>query len=263
MGDKLKWPGIILVVLLVLALSFSGGALFLLQKERKKSMDLQEELEDTQTRQKIAESKLQEAQNLISTLQIKLEEAKLKIDNLSRELGQEKSAKEEALAKIEQLKTDLEQQKDLRQNLEKKLTQAEKDVQVLQGQLREMESRKQELEAKLNTLEAQGQQQGVELGKIVVAPEGKIPEVKTEVSDKEKLEGKILVVNKDYNFVVINLGSKDRVALGDIFSVFHGHQYIGDVRIEKIHDSMSAAGFMSDEMKAKIVEGDRVLRKTK
>jgi len=60
---------------------------------------------------------------------------------------------------------------------------------------------------------------------------------------------------------VINLGSKDGVALDDVFYVYHSNKYIGDIKLEKIHDSMAAAGFVSANIKNKIAEGDRVVKK--
>jgi hypothetical protein len=76
-------------------------------------------------------------------------------------------------------------------------------------------------------------------------------------------EGKVLVVNNDYNFIVINLGNKEGVEIGQLFSVYRGNKYIGDVKVEKVHDSMSAAGFVTPDIKDKVNEGDKVVRKNK
>jgi len=271
---------VLLIVLIAIALSFAGGGFYLYQKERTRNTALQEELDDIKTRQKISEKKLEESQNTISTLGLKLEDAKTQISNLNTELQQEKVTKQEALTKIEQLKTDLEQQKQLRTDLEKKFNQAQKDVDKIQTQLKELNAKKTELEIKIEDLEAQSQAQGVELGKIIVGSEAtKAAEVKTaapklpafklaqEVPVKTAVasgvEGKVLVVNKDYDFVVINLGSKDAVQIGNVFSIYHSNSYLGDVKIEKVHDSMAAAGFMSSDIKGKVSEGDKVVRKAK
>ncbi len=72
-----------------------------------------------------------------------------------------------------------------------------------------------------------------------------------------------MVVNKEYNFVVINLGSKDGVSLGDMFTLVRGKSSIGDIKVEKLHDSMSAAGFISEDLKNKVREGDKVVKKAK
>ncbi|MDD5155698.1 MAG: hypothetical protein PHF11_04340 [Candidatus Omnitrophica bacterium] len=114
---------------------------------------------------------------------------------------------------------------------------------------------------------------GVELGKIVVTPEtGKGPAAPQPAQPATKgnnfaavpaLTGKIIVVNKDYNFVVINLGASDGVSVGEVFSVSRKDKYIGDIKVEKVHDTMSAAGFVSADLKNKFSEGDRVVLKTK
>ena len=118
----------------------------------------------------------------------------------------------------------------------------------------------------------------MELGTVVVSPQD-APVLKTtpaaakpgatakqpvkQKAEKKAIEGKILVVNKDYDFAVINLGSKDGIGTGDAFSAYHSNKYIGDLKVEKLHDSMAAAGFGSAEVKNKISEGDKVVRKSK
>lgn len=269
----------ILIILILVALSLAGAVFYSLQKERLKNLALQEELEDIKMKQRITETKLEESKNALATLEVKLQEAegKLKeaqsqIDTLTQGLKEEKNAKQEALSQIEQLKTELEQQKDLRSDLERRLTKTQKDLENMQVRLNVLESKKGELETKIKDLETQAKQaQGVELGKIVVSPEAATSvQTPAEVSTEKQKEtpvsdsgGKVLVMNKDYNFVIINLGSRDGVGIGDIFSVYHSNKYMGDIKVEKIHDSMSAAGFESLEMKDKISEGDKVIRKTK
>jgi len=260
----------ILIVLIVISLSLAGGGFYLYQKERATNLELQDKIQEITTKQRITENRLEESKKSISDLQLKLQEAKLQMNTLSNDLQQEKTARLEAQNKIEQLRVDLEQQKGLRSDLEKKLNQAQDDVRKTQAQLKQLESQKTELEVKVKELQIQPQ--GVELGKIVVSPETapsksavKATQIASEKKEKKPtaLEGKVLVVNKDYNFVVINLGSKDGVGLGNVFSLYHNNKYLGDVKIEKIHDSMAAAGFVSGDIKDKVNEGDKVVQKVK
>ncbi len=260
MADKAKVPipVIILIVLLVASLSLAGVVFNSLQRERVKSLALQEELNNAKEMQETLEAKLEESKRLIQGLESKLKDNIAQVDSLNKELRQEKAQKEEAVSVLQQLKTDLEQQKALRSDLEGKLTQAQADVKKMESQLSALESKKTELETKIKGLEA-AKTDGVELGTIVVTPEGE----KSAASASAELEGKILVVNKDYNFAVINLGSKDGIDIADEFAVYHDTKYIGDVKVEKVHDSMAAADFISADMKGKISEGDRVVRKNK
>ena len=158
-------------------------------------------------------------------------------------------------------------------DLENKLIQAQQELKKTQAQLKEIAATKSSLEVKIKELETKSQ--GVELGEVVVSPEPSAPvtDAKNNMdavsspkadnpSAKAKgLEGKVMIINKDYNFAVINLGNKDGVQSGNIFSVYHGNKSIGDLKVEKVHDSMSAAGFGSPEMKDLIAEGDTVKQK--
>jgi len=280
MPDKVKSPIIIFVLLILVSLSFAGAGFYLLQKEKTRNSSLQEELDSLKIKYNAAETRLEEYKKTISQLELTLKDAQTNIDTLTSTLEQEKKAKQEALVQVDQLKADLEDQKGLRSDLETKLQQVQKDAEKTQAQLKDLGSKKTQLEAKIKDLEAQVQQtqpqqqsqaQGVELGTIVVAPEGssvsdQATSVLPEERPKEKvvtasLEGKILVVNKDYNFAVINLGSKDGVNVGDIFSLYHNNKYTGDIKVEKIHESMSAADFISPSIKDVISEGDRVVQK--
>lgn len=97
--------------------------------------------------------------------------------------------------------------------------------------------------------------------KIVTKKIEQPPAPTPNISAAAQQEGSIAVVNKEYNFAVINLGNNEGVKLGAVYSVFHNNNYIGDVKVEKVHESMSAAGFVTEELKDKITEGDKVVEK--
>jgi len=273
--NKGKVPIAALVILLVISLLLALGGLYSLQKERDKNLTLLEEIDDIKTKQKITETKLEESKNTISGMEDKLKEAQTQIDTLTHDLEKGKTDREEVLSQIEQLKTELDQQKELRLNLENKLTQAQEEVNKMQSRLTDLESKKAELESKVQDLQEQVQK--VELGKIVVGSEG-TPANPASTAEPEpaqapnksetgplasNMEGKILVVNRDYNFAVFNLGTKDNVNVDDIFSVYQDNKYLGDIKVSKVHDSMSAADFVSLDIKDKVREGDKVIPKTK
>ncbi|MDP3731744.1 MAG: hypothetical protein Q8R31_01760 [Candidatus Omnitrophota bacterium] len=281
MPDKAKSAIIIFILLMLVSLSFAGAGFYLLQKEKIKNSSLQEELNSLKIKHNAAQTRLEEYKKTISQLELRLNDAQTNIDTLSSTLEQETKEKQEALGQVQQLKADLQQQKALRADLETKLQHTQKDAEEAQAQLKEIESKKSQVEAKIKDLEAQVQQtqaqgqaqaQGVELGTIVVGQEAS--SVSNQAASnlsieqpREKdfvfLEGKVLVVNKDYNFVVINLGSRDGISAGDAFALYHNNKYIGDIKVEKIHESMSAADFTSASIKDAVSEGDRVVHKAK
>ncbi|MDD4894028.1 MAG: hypothetical protein PHW54_01775 [Candidatus Omnitrophica bacterium] len=280
MPEKPKFIIIAFILLIVLSLAFAGSGFYLLQKEKVRSANLQEQLDSLKTKLSAAEARLEEYKKTISTLDAKLKDAQTNIDTLTATIDQETKAKQEALDQVRQLRADLEQQKQLRSDLETKLQQVQKDTDSVQAQLKDLNAQREKLQAKIKDLEAQAQQaqaaqsKGVELGTIVVGSDtaGKVPakpadKPSAKQSKQQKsapaLEGKVLVVNKDYSFVVINLGNKDGVAVGNVFALYHGNKYLGDIKVEKVHDSMSAADFGSPSMKDAVAEGDKVVFKAK
>lgn len=262
----------VLIILIVISLSAAAGSLYLYQKEHAQNIALQENIVDLNKRQSITEEKLAESKKIAADLQLKLQEAKDKLDSLAEEFTQEKTKYNETSSQLEQSKSDLEKQKSLRQDLESSLSQVQDEGKKIKEQLKIIQKQKTELEEKIKNLEAGAT--GVELGRVIVnnevnAEEKTITAIpKIEKDQKKipslqvkKLEGKIMVINKEFNFAVINLGSKDKIDLGDEFSVISpSGNPIGDLKVEKVHESMSAAGF-SPEIKDVIKENDRIVKK--
>ena len=273
MGRKGGILKIVIIGLAVVSLVVIGGLSYLFQNERIKSGKLQLQIDELTARERIIEDKLEASKKNVAELMIKLQENKDRIATITEELDKEKSGRQEAQKELEQIKTDMEQQKVSRQDLEGKLTQIQEDGRKLKEQLKIMEQQKEELKVKIKNLETSAS--GVELGKVVVNSETAalkdvhlpVPEpVKQKemkaASQDNSLEGKVTVVNKEYNFVVINLGQKDGVKKGDLFSVYREGKVIGDIKVEKVHESMSAAGF-AVELKDIIKENDLVAQKVK
>lgn len=278
--DKGKAAVIILILLLLVSLSLAGGIYYLFQKEHDKNLTLQKDLEYIKISLDKTEVQLKNSEKKINDLSENLRGAKDQINLLNQALDQERKGKEEVKLQLDSLRADLEKQKELRADLENKLNKSQEDMKKVQTQLSALESKKTELEQKVSVLETQTQQ--VELGKVVVSPEPsesekkiigsrggqkkqkKVPPLKEKAPALEEranvLEGKILVINKDYNFAVINLGLKNGLGVGDVFSVYHNDKYVGDVKVEKLHESMAAAGFVP-EMRNKISENDKVVQK--
>lgn len=262
MDIKGRSPGIIVIIIILALLVVSALGFYLYHQERLKNINLEERIEELNTKYKIGEAKLMEAQKVLSSLEIKLKDSDTRIAQLTSDLEKERAAKENASSDLEQIKLDLEGQKGLRSELESKLEKVTNELQAAQDKLLMMETEKKDLEAKAQ--EVDKAPAGVELGKIVIKDEAPIPLKENKAlaaSVAQQLEGKVLVLNKEYNFVVINLGSKDGVAIGELFSVYRGNNYLGDIKIEKLHDSMAAAGFLAEDIKNKVKEGDRVVKK--
>lgn len=275
-----------LIGLFIISLLVAGGVYYLYQKEHAQNINLQGQIAELENLQRDTASKLDESKKIAAGLTLKLEEAKNKMDALSSELVTEKSAHVQTTTELDQLKVDLSEQKSLRGDLEKQLNQVQDDGKKIKEQIKIMQQQKVELEEKIKNLETGAG--GVELGKVIVNPEplqsandtdsvqfkttkkginaplARVSKVTSnqQVLSSKALEGKVIIVNKEFNFVVINLGSKDKVGVGDEFLVSRDGKPIGDLKIEKVHEAMSAAGFAA-ELKDLIKENDLVTQKIK
>jgi len=252
---------IFLIVLIIIAFGLGGGAYYLLQQEIARNGDLTQQLGEAKSKQEAAESELEIAKNKIAALQVNISDAELKIADLTTGIEKERISKDSSLKELEQLKSDLEKEVNLKAGLQKDLDASMKSFKDVESRLKETENKVSELESLKKGLEdkvkgLEEKVQNVELGKIVVGSEQ--AGGTTGAAAPANLEGKVAVVNKDYNFAVINLGNKDGVVVGAVFSVTHDNKYVGDLKIEKVHESMSAAGFVTPEIKDKIAEGDKV-----
>ncbi len=299
MADKAKILLVVLIVLMVISLGLAGVLFFSLQKEQTARATLQEELNVVTAAKKSAELKIEETKKKVAELENKITDNNTQIETLNKELLQQKAEKEDAFARVKQMQETLEQQTNLRAVLQEQVAAAEVEAKRMQEELNKIKFLKAGLEEKIKDLEKSSEY--VELGKIVVTPETPslfgtpLPETaevpaavandkvssgsgsgtkplpagaSKQPAEKAKkdisssgLEGKVLVVNRDYNFVVINVGSKDGVGIGNEFSVYSNDKLIGVVKVEKVHDSMAAAGFGASDLKDKINEGNKVVRK--
>lgn len=262
MGLNNKGKGFIPLLLVILvSLGISAVIYYLFAQERTKNMQLTEEVSTLQAKNGSLQSQLDEATNKVTELKSSISDAQSKILELTGDLEKERAQKQASGTQVAQMKQELEQTKTLKADLEKKLADSEQTLLALDTRVKEMETQIKDLESVKASLEekVKGFEKNIELGKIVVNPDGAAPAA---AAAAKVSAGKILVMNKDYNFAVISLGNKDGVSIGDIFTVFHNNKPVAELKIEKVHDSMSAAGFAPD-IKNKIAEGDKVELKSK
>lgn len=70
----------------------------------------------------------------------------------------------------------------------------------------------------------------------------------------------ILTVNRKFNFVVVNLGIKDGIKMGETLDIQRRGKSVGKVQVEKLYDSFSAAAILEENEKTPIKVGDLITR---
>jgi len=85
----------------------------------------------------------------------------------------------------------------------------------------------------------------LELEKIIVKP---VPE----------LRGRLLAVNKEHKFILVDLGRANNLELGNILSVYRGGEFIGRVRVERMEERICAAAILPDWQEVEFKQNDEV-----
>ena len=281
MGDKAKGPVMLLVILLIAAIAAAVLGFIGLQKEKEKNVILTEEKERLEVQKRSADKQITDLKGQIDDLKqdIAQKQAKIKdFDNqltlVNNELTLEKEAKESALAELSGVKSTIGDLTSAKSDLEAELKAGKEALYDLRNQLTIIETAKQSLEQKLKESEVNPKAKDKDvqqLDKIVVTPAaGNVPVAPApsaadapQVSSSEPaaapLEGKVLVVNKEYDFIVVNLGQKENVGIGQTIELFRKDKKLGQAKVEEVRDTMSVATPVTKDMIKQVKEDDRAV----
>ena len=260
---------IFLVIFAVLLVSITAIAVFLFQKETERRKDAEGLLAQTQANQANLEKDLQKSRDQITILIAKNKEADDKINGLLDELELEKGLREETKKEAQSLRDSLQSEaqtkEKLSQELTAKLDESQHRIAELESQLSQESGRSKELgnltaqlQDRVQQLESKvsGGEEQIELGKIIVSPSPS-----TKPAKYVKGEGRVLTVDAENQFVIVNLGQRDGVAEGTMLSVFRGEEYLGDLKVSRVQPDMSAADFIPPLASQNVSKNDRVVKK--
>jgi len=248
-----------------------------LEEYQGEQAKIDEELKDLKKQNFLLQEKNKESEARVNDLSDELElenglREEMKLETVSLEDKLEKLMMEkEASAK------EIEEEEELHKKLTKDLSVSERKIKELEAQLKAEKGRSQ----KLGQLYEQKQQEeaarsesikksqleviaedniveetlpddaslGIELEEIVIAPKTQ----RTQEAAKElifgettsdlgsALNGRILSVDLETEFVIVSLGKEDGLAIGSVLSVYRNENYVGDIKITRLQSEMSAA----------------------
>ena len=72
------------------------------------------------------------------------------------------------------------------------------------------------------------------------------------------LVAKVLMVNKEQAFIVVDLGREDNLRIGDTLSVCRNGEFIGRAEVEKVQEKVSAAAILPQWQDVEFKENDEV-----
>lgn len=248
----------LLSVLVVLAMGVAGVAIYLQVQERDRRQAKERELHLALAENDDLKVRLQDLQQTKSRIEEDLTRAKKELTLAQDELAKSRQAQEELARSVEgreqeiaRLAEDLEQ---VRGELTAKVTELQGERDAAAQHVAELERAKSELETKV--LELAGQPV-VELEKVRVSGEPASAVVQASAMLPPS-QGQVVVVNREYDFIVVNLGKNQGLSVGQEFQVVRGDEVLGRVKIEKVYDELSAAAILPESKKESIREGDLV-----
>jgi len=256
---------------LVVVLTSVGAVVFLILSvwfyvakgvEWDKRMVAEKKLEQTLVAKRIVERSLRERTQRNEELVIQVQDLgvetavmKKQIVQLNKEKGRltrKAKANQKEMGKIKDL---LESEKSEKMALAEGLREIQGDYTEIEQKLTSLEKEKERLEGQLQqaTIVQQSpmvfeqKEPAVNLGTITVGEES-IPAVKppwpppqvasSELSGKM---GRILVVNDEFNFVVVSFGKNDGLKVGEVLNIYRDEALIGTVQVEKLYEAIAAA----------------------
>ncbi|MBF0479270.1 MAG: hypothetical protein HQL26_07280 [Candidatus Omnitrophica bacterium] len=193
------------------------------------------------------------------------------VNNLSLELARSKNQKKEVETHLEQINSDnAELRKELQRLIASKsaleksvvqITQQKDQVQnelgktesVIQSKIDEIWQIKDSLDKTIKntsfTYPKDEKSNAVELPAIVVSS-------KPESASGHGITGKVVSINEENHFVIIDAGENKSVSLGDVFYVYRGQDQVARLEVIQVRKEISAADIK--EQKVKINVGDTV-----
>lgn len=178
---------------------------------------------------------------------VQLEEQNAELESQAAKAGQY----EEELERFrEQMKAYVEQ----RDQAKREVEEVRQEAAELRKQIRALESEKGVLAGQV-TLDEEAERAITQ--EAVKIPKPASP-LTAEPPPTTQRPFQVLSINRQFNFVVVNLGIRDRLKIGDELRVEQNGKLIGRIKVEKLYENFSACGIVEETSGSKIKEGDLV-----
>lgn len=230
--------------------------------------DLENEIGTLRSDKQKLEEHVDDLSKQLKDAEQNLDDARTQADQAKQELQEFKNSMDEQTAQVEELKNAIRVSQERNQELEMTLDKLEKTLRELQpegsaatgyawtpdGQLTTPSS------PDTITVETADNSKVMELApssaQATEESAEKMPERgEAKGAASESLQaGRVLLVNQKFNFVIINMGSKHGLKIGDSFLVTENAEKVVKIQVEKLYDDYSAA-------KITEVVGNRLLLK--
>ncbi|MBN1405054.1 MAG: hypothetical protein JW946_00870 [Candidatus Omnitrophica bacterium] len=220
--------------------------------------------DEFRTKEKIkieAEKKLDDLTREASALEIQIEQIKKIYDASETQLAETESSIYSMRQAIKSIAAE-------KEGLIAEITSAQQDSRDMGDRLTLLQQAKNALKSHLQSMmRTAGMKEAASVDKKPqqVKPEPVVAEAAPEPepvasADKIAQSGEVLVVNREFNFVVINLGKKDGIKEGDRFMIYDVNRPLGEVSVETVRENISAASGGKNLDAYRLRAGNKVIK---
>ncbi|MBU4589896.1 MAG: hypothetical protein KKG01_03125 [Candidatus Omnitrophica bacterium] len=143
--------------------------------------------------------------------------------------------------------------------LEKEVEDKENQISFTLDKLEKEVTARREAEAQLLIAVREKRTLKAELKKFTKATET-IELEKIVVKSTSSLIGEVLMVNKEHNFIVVDLGRASNLGFGDLLSIYRDDEFIGKAEVERVNEKTCAAAILPDWQDVEFKENDEARR---
>ena len=261
LGQQGRVAVIVLAAISAISVAAAVGSYAMKMQETQARQRTEKELVLVKSAKEAVENELRDIQAAKAKIETDYYNLKTEAQSLSAQIEEEKKGKEELAravsdkqTEVSQLKQGLDQARNDSTSLNQQLARAQADLNELQKELQSVK----EAKAALEEQTTQSAQQSVDLQKVVVNKSDGTALQGAMAPSGPNLSGQVLVVNREFDFVVVNLGKNNGMQVGQMFEVYRDNDVLGRVKVEKVYDALSACAIQPDAKKDQLREGDKV-----
>lgn len=220
---------------------------FTLSTNEPKESILKSNVVFAKTKEELADSlkKLAEVNGQLSTAQAEAQKLTTEITAAKKEVESSKTKLADAEKKLGESESSL-------KNITEKL--GGRNIEDILGTLKQNDEQVKVLTAEKKIIEDSLAQMQKDLNRFQ-----ELDRLRTESKAPLELSGKVLAINKAWNFVVLDVGKDDKLVEGVDLTVYRGETLIGKIRTVSVENNTAIADILPDWTKSEIQVGDKVL----
>ncbi len=163
---------------------------------------------------------------------------------MSEKIAMENNALKSKISEFEEIAKEYNSLLAEKENMKAKLARLESDVEYKNQEINKFKIAFQENAVKSQEVRAEAYHspEEVDLPPIRAQKTARLTSPSLErMAEKLELKGRIITINREHNFVVIDLGKQDGIDIGNRFNVYRGETFLGSVEIIQTRDRIAAA----------------------